>query len=270
MVKRGCPHKGFTLIELLVVIAILALLLSIVMPSLTKAKELARRTVCLAHLSQLGLTCVTYSQENNDWFPDYNQWPGSGGTVRDQSSDPRIIFDSFNADARPIWGGYAADYTVEKGTDIFYCPSEKFVIRENVWPDGGDSYFTGYAYWGNWEYYKGTWANMWGSVLDPAEKTTTVKTSAIIPLFGDWVQYYGQASPTPWDVTHTRFGRAIGYTAEEPMGMNSAYADGSAHWCKYTKDDSGNLSKGGEMSAAFQWAAEWIRYWGVPEALAKN
>ena len=260
MLKRRNVLRGFTLIELLVVIAVLALLLSIVMPSLAKAKEFARRTVCLAHLGQLGLICVTYAQDNNDGFPNYTGWPNRNGNPGVQSSDPRIIFDNFNADARPIWVGYVADYTIEESTDIFYCPSETGVSPEDHWTPL--SYFTGYPYWGNFEFYEGSFEHMWGSVLDPPQKTTTVKTSSITPLWGDWVQYYGGAYPGPWDVTHTKkFGKSQGYMSEKAWGMNASYADGSAKWCSYEDD---------EFSSAMQWAASWIRFWGAPRTLEKE
>jgi prepilin-type N-terminal cleavage/methylation domain-containing protein/prepilin-type processing-associated H-X9-DG protein len=58
--------KGFTLIELLVVIAIIALLLSIIMPALKRAKEAAKRVSCLGNLEQLTLAWVMYAQENDD------------------------------------------------------------------------------------------------------------------------------------------------------------------------------------------------------------
>ena len=59
-------NYGFTLIELLVVIAIIALLLSIIMPALGLAKEVARRVVCSSNLKQLALANLTYAQENED------------------------------------------------------------------------------------------------------------------------------------------------------------------------------------------------------------
>jgi prepilin-type N-terminal cleavage/methylation domain-containing protein/prepilin-type processing-associated H-X9-DG protein len=58
-------RKGFTLIELLVVIAIIALLLSIVMPSLKRAKESAMRIVCMNNLSQIALAWYLYAEDND-------------------------------------------------------------------------------------------------------------------------------------------------------------------------------------------------------------
>jgi len=62
-------RKGFTLIELLVVIAIIALLMSILMPALNKARQLAIRLVCGTNLSGIGRAMVVYATENEDEYP---------------------------------------------------------------------------------------------------------------------------------------------------------------------------------------------------------
>ena len=61
--------KAFTLIELLVVVAIIALLISILLPSLARARELSKRTVCSANLRGVGQACKIYAQENEEWWP---------------------------------------------------------------------------------------------------------------------------------------------------------------------------------------------------------
>jgi prepilin-type N-terminal cleavage/methylation domain-containing protein len=61
--------KGFTLVELLVVIAIIAVLLSVLMPSLAKVRNLADRMVCSTHLSDIGKSMMMYSQEHNNKYP---------------------------------------------------------------------------------------------------------------------------------------------------------------------------------------------------------
>lgn len=61
-------RKGFTLIELLVVVAIIALLMSILMPALGRARRQARTTSCLAKLKQWGLFFSMYAQDNHDRF----------------------------------------------------------------------------------------------------------------------------------------------------------------------------------------------------------
>ena len=57
---------GFTLIELLVVIAIIALLVSILMPALKTARQLATGAVCLANQKTMSLAYIMYAQENDD------------------------------------------------------------------------------------------------------------------------------------------------------------------------------------------------------------
>ena len=64
--------KGFTLIELLVVVAIIALLVSILLPALGKAKELTRRVACSANLRSIGQSFAMYRMSNNEVFPIIN------------------------------------------------------------------------------------------------------------------------------------------------------------------------------------------------------
>jgi prepilin-type N-terminal cleavage/methylation domain-containing protein/prepilin-type processing-associated H-X9-DG protein len=70
--NRSRPRRtlrGFTLIELLVVIAIIALLVSILLPSLSRAKELARRAICLTRMRGLTSAAHMYAAENDGFWP---------------------------------------------------------------------------------------------------------------------------------------------------------------------------------------------------------
>ncbi len=62
-------RKGFTLIELLVVIAVIAMLMSVLLPGLRKAKDQARMIVCRSNMKQIGLAAHLYAEGNKDYIP---------------------------------------------------------------------------------------------------------------------------------------------------------------------------------------------------------
>jgi prepilin-type N-terminal cleavage/methylation domain-containing protein len=73
--RAGARHDGqrygFTLIELLVVIAIIALLMSVLMPTLQRVRKQAKNVMCQANLKQWGLVWAMYADEHHDRFPEY-------------------------------------------------------------------------------------------------------------------------------------------------------------------------------------------------------
>src|SRR5690349_4560556 len=75
-------RRAFTLLELLVAVAIIALLIALLMPQLDKARQHAKRTVCLAHLKQIGSAFYSYGGNNGGMVPD--------GGVLSFHYDPKI------------------------------------------------------------------------------------------------------------------------------------------------------------------------------------
>lgn len=79
--------RAFTLIELLVVVAIIALLIAILLPSLSRAREMARRAVCASNLNQIGKAMLIYAQDSDGVFPRLVA-PANNITATDENGAP--------------------------------------------------------------------------------------------------------------------------------------------------------------------------------------
>ncbi len=106
--KNSGLAKGFTLIELLVVISIIAILLSIIVPSLRRVKELGMRAVCLSNLNQLTKAWQAYATNNKDKIVSGNTWsaaqgnqvvPGEDGWVGWTPGRPVVPFQESSTEA---------------------------------------------------------------------------------------------------------------------------------------------------------------------------
>jgi prepilin-type N-terminal cleavage/methylation domain-containing protein/prepilin-type processing-associated H-X9-DG protein len=137
MNESGRRNMGFTLIELLVVIAIIAILASLLLPALARAKESARTAVCIGNLKQMALAWSLYADDNDgrlvpnnpvhmggpvdgSGYGPYKDWSPSWalGDIRYGSSDGTNV--DYLVGPRPAsLGAYIQTHRV------FKCPSDR-------------------------------------------------------------------------------------------------------------------------------------------------
>lgn len=123
----GIRARAFTLIEVLVVVAIIALLVAILLPSLSRARSISQRAVCMSNLSQLGKAMTVYAMENNDYFPmplrEYE-----GDVVYDRGPIPFTERSEYGANGVDDMSALFPRYL--KDLKAWECPSARNIVRD--------------------------------------------------------------------------------------------------------------------------------------------
>src|ERR1700683_4964086 len=108
--KTFIQARGFTLIELLVVIAIIAVLASLLLPTLAQAKERAKRIKCLNNCKQMSLSLMMYANDNHNQFP-----PNAVGSTNEEQVPNFANPANGLANCQALIIPYC-------GTNVFICP----------------------------------------------------------------------------------------------------------------------------------------------------
>lgn len=195
--KKG-QRKGFTLIELLVVISIIALLMSMLMPALSRVRDQAKGVVCLAQLRQWATIFEMYTNENNGKFQE----------SLDVGED---TYGEYYQDAK-LKLCPKADKTYEEGARDPFAANTRTADPTSY---GINSWIISMTSGNRIDEY------LW--------KTPNVKRASEVPVYGD-MQVYSNTTPFPYDEPPSYPGQPLSGNDDELRSVCGNRHNGGVQW----------------------------------------
>lgn len=238
------PRRGFTLIELLVVVAIIALLISILLPSLGRAKELANRVYCAANLRGIGQSLYIYAQENNSVMPvtlpptQPNAWTNgfAGATATSFTiGDQLALAVPSRRPGSPIASLWMLTLYNQAPAKMYVCKSDRAISGPAQRVSGNGQLFDNFQDEFQISY---SMPYPWsGSSVSAAWRNSS---SSSMPLMSDMAPVSGDSGK---NTTGPRNSAAANSSNHEDKGQNVSYADNHVDWqtSPYNGDTQDNL-----------------------------
>lgn len=150
--RVSARDRAFTLTDILVSLSVIAVLISLLLPSLSMVRESTRRLICSSNIRQVGLGLMMFADDHEGKMPGTGFVPEKGVAVRSGSSQAQNTMIARVADFDVHWDGlgylYQHEYIDAPG--VFYCPSHHgehaFKRYAGEWAEGDTSIMTNYQY----------------------------------------------------------------------------------------------------------------------------
>lgn len=217
---KSRKNYGFTLVELLVVISIIALLLSILMPSLQSARNQAKRVVCASQFRQIGVVQNSYATDWNSWVPRFRVISefGKPNHIGKPAAWPNVM------EAKTFQ--YIRD-TYEIPEKFWFCPSLRRnykKVYDSQWENGKLVFVESDGHWPD-AYWELGVANL--VMVSEAYSAAKVTDPGYKVLAADITFLANQDWNDPWSrIAHK--GKSL--DKQPAAGGNRLHVDGSVKW----------------------------------------